>query len=763
MTRGARLWVRSGAVLGIALVSLLLALGLKLARERRVGKRAASVAPGDALADPLADPPSQQRRAALAWLLGAVTLANLPLLLAAPRLLVGRLPPDAFSHAVVAQAIARKGLPHGWVDVYDGGFPFGIHYQSVALLVDAALIKLGIPALLATNALGLAALLAAPLAFAWAAYRSGLHPLASLGGAIALTAVAPEHPMVGGWESYASQGLLSQVFTIPILIACARFLVSPDAPARSRRWLVALSALAVAAHTQVTIVAFAAGLVVVLAAGTAEIRRRFFVASAAAAVAALALYGTGALTFKVPFGSPRGALWRLLGFSFDRMTDGDFLDQDRAPILTAAWIAAAMFLLPFARSRVCRGALVFVVFAEVVTFGRDAFLQAGKAAYALFELEPPARMMAVVPLAVALVVAVALHELDARAGALVTFAAFTRFTHAAPRWLRRVPLAFGVAALAVLLLPSRARWARELAAGVASLSGDHECGAGTPSGYATRLAADWIHDLDRGRFSTDVASFPDACPAANGLDLASPVPLGNNVGGPGSQVGVLVAAYVSLDLAAPGSAARAEVLGVRDVLASREHASREPTWREREAKGDTVLLERTGGTDLIGVGCVGEEWAGGDGALPRRGHVRHRRARPDAWFSNPTSLVALTGGKGPVQRRAVERAGCDASGATVAEHPREPGAYEAVVTSPSDVDVVVRATYFATWEVKVDGAAVPNRRVAPGFVSARVPAGAHRVEATVQLPRGSLAALVVACACLVFLARPRQMSPRSRT
>ena len=40
-------------------------------------------------------------------------------------------PGDARSHALVARAIADHGLPHGWTDVYQGGFPVGPHYPTV--------------------------------------------------------------------------------------------------------------------------------------------------------------------------------------------------------------------------------------------------------------------------------------------------------------------------------------------------------------------------------------------------------------------------------------------------------------------------------------------------------------------------------------------------------------------------------------------------------------------------------------------------------
>jgi hypothetical protein len=685
----------------------------------------------------------------LGFLLLGVALANLPLLLATPHLLVDLLPPDAFSHAAVAQAIARKGLPHGWVDVYDAGFPFGIHYQSVALLLDAALIKLGSSAMVATNALGVLALLAAPVTFAWATHRSGLHPLASLAGAIVITAVAPEHPMVGGWESYLSQGLLSQVVTIPILVVCASVVVSGSSP----RWMGCvpwLGALAVAAHTQVTIMAFAAAVPAVVAAGTREVRERFLLASAGATVGAIALYGTGALNFTVPFGAPRAQVWRLMGFPLGRMMDGDFFDRDRAPILTLAWIASATFLLPLVRSRAPRGALLFVAAASFVTFGRDAFLQAGHAAYALFGIAPPARMMVVMPLAVALSVSIALHELDGRLGLLFG-------SGDAQGWLRRArhhaPLAACVAALAAFTLVTRWGWIQGQVALRGSLSGSQECGEMTPRGYSTRRAEQWLEGLDRGRFVTDPDSFPEACPSEHGLDLSSPVPLGTNVGGPGSQVGVLGLAFGSLQLAAPGSAERAEALGVRDVLASRAHAPRGPGWSERASQEDTILVERTGGTDFVGVGCVVEEWAGADRLL--REALMTELEAGARWLSEPTSLVALSEAPGPIRRRSVERGACDASGARVVEQRMKPGAYAADVSTPSEVDVVIRATYLATWEVRVDGALVPKRRVAPGFVSVRVPAGVHRVEATVQLPAGSLVALFVGCLCLALLGSSR--------
>jgi len=315
--------------------------------------------------------------------------------------------------------------------------------------------------------------------------------------------------------------------------------------------------------------------------------------------------------------------------------------------------------------------------------------------------------------------------------------------------LQHAPLATCVAVLAALTMPGRWRWMRGDVASIDSLAGAFECGPLTPSGYSTRTAEQWVEGLDRGRFVVDLASFPEACPARHGLDLASAVPLGSNVGGPGSEVGVLALAYNALRVASPHSAARAEVLGVRDVLASSGHMPEDRGWQARAAEGDTLLLERIGGTDLVGVGCVVEEWAGANGALRDALMTDIEAGAP--WLAEPGALVALTVGTGPVERRPVDRGACDATGARVVEEKREPGAYEATLSSAADVDVVFRATYFPTWEVTVDGAPVPKRRIAPGFVSARVPAGVHRVEAIVELPPGSLVALAVACVALALL------------
>jgi vacuolar-type H+-ATPase subunit E/Vma4 len=71
--------------------------------------------------------PQATRTPAWAWpaAYSAAALACGPLLVALPTLLrrEAQLSGDAGTHAVVANALATSGLPHGWVESYNGGFP----------------------------------------------------------------------------------------------------------------------------------------------------------------------------------------------------------------------------------------------------------------------------------------------------------------------------------------------------------------------------------------------------------------------------------------------------------------------------------------------------------------------------------------------------------------------------------------------------------------------------------------------------------------
>ena len=160
-----------------------------------------------------------------------------------------------------------------------------------------------------------------------------------------------------------------------------------------------------------------------------------------------------------------------------------------------------------------------------------------------------------------------------------------------------------------------------------------------------------------------------------------------------------------------------------------------------------MLLERVGGTGEVGVGCVAREWNGPDRTL--RDALRAELRQPRNLLDRPQELTVLTEGPDPLATRAVPQGPCGAGAARVEPVLREPGAYEARIVSPAPVDVVIRATYVPEWRVTVDRAAVPYRKVAPGFFAVRVPAGIHELEAVVSLPRAYGLGIIGGCVILL--------------
>jgi hypothetical protein len=163
----------------------------------------------------------------------------------------------------------------------------------------------------------------------------------------------------------------------------------------------------------------------------------------------------------------------------------------------------------------------------------------------------------------------------------------------------------------------------------------------------------------------------------------------------------------------------------------------------------------------VGVGCIASAWAGSDTEL--REHLFADLATPqgaDALL-DPHALVALeTVGK-DFAKRPRDAAGCSVEGARVTDRPREPGAVEAEIESPSPVDAVIRVAAFRTWRVLVDGSPTETTTVAPGFPSVRVTAGAHHIEAIVSPLPGYLAGIFLALvgAALCSVTRNRRRSP----
>jgi len=682
------------------------------------------------------------------WLAHAVVLASLaPLVWAVPRLVApdALLAADAQAHAWVAQELAR-GVRHGWVDVCAGGFPFGPQYQSLLLVVAALLVKAGVPVVSAVAGLGLLSILAVPLLLTATLRAAGLGAApAALGGGVAAWCVLP-----WGWaavpDAYLVGGLVSQSFGLALVLLTAWSVL--EGPA----WAIApLAALAVGAHTLLGALALVVVAPAVLVAAGPRIRRRFVWAGAGAVVAALALYGPGLSTMHLPVGWSRGSFDMLHTFPRNDLGDlatGELLDYGRAPGVTSVLLVALLGMVHALRDPRVRGALT-------VLFGVVALSLAGRVWGGAWVVEAigPARAALFVPLAVGAAVAVGCRSWMGALGAR------TPVTRLLPWAVAVAVLAWGAG--------TRWPWLRTRVGLESELRGDRECGPATPAGYRTKDIAPWLASLPPGRFVVDIPSFDLAPglslagPSLHGLELASSQPLGASAGGPGSQNGLMNDAFDEIRLTQQGADARAEALGVRTILHAR---GRRPAgdWEVLASRGDVVLSARRGDGAIVGVGCVGRVWRGSDRAL------RTRFTGPDgprAWHEvlDPRKLVAFERGTGPVVEADVDLAGCDADEAAVTPLPREPGAYAADVQAPHDVDVVVRATTFPTWQVRVDGVVTKTRDVMPGFFAVRVPAGVHRVEAVVSaLPfyGAGLAVGAAAIALLALLARRDRRSAR---
>jgi hypothetical protein len=670
-------------------------------------------------------------------MLGAL-VAQAPLLGILPRVLTRRslLPADAIGHAGVAHAIAQHGLPHGWVDAYYGGFPFGPHYQSVPILLLSAVMRLGVDPVVATNLLGVLGILAVPVVYAGFASRAGASAWSALLGALALAWVAAIKKFVGGPGVYLDQGLFSQALATPVILATAGVVVLGAGEDRQRtRWAPLFGALSMACHAQAMATLITATLPVCLLLCGPHIRRRWLEAVGGALVLGAAEYGPGVTRFRVPFSWPTAPTWRILGFApqefWGRLVEGQWLDMDRAPVLTVA-VAGALCLLLLLPSRAGWAALGF--FAAVCGFSAagQSLSTLGPLGLKLVEVYSPVRLMIYLPLAAAVVLTVSTEEVMVHLRQVAMGLGWSERN--ASRTVGAVWLV-GLSAVAWIALPERLGWARERGKVERVWSGIRQCGPETPAGFDADLVASWVSELRGGRLAVDQESFPLDCPGMHGLDARASLPLGIHVGGPGTHVGIMSDAFGAIRPADEGSALRAETMGVRWVLLA---TKREPTelsgWRVRKQAGRVVLLERLGGTDEIGKGCFAREWSGSDQSL--RDGIREELRQPKNLLDRPEVLTVLRETSGALEERALPSTPGAAGAARVERVPREPGAYEARIDSPAPVGVVVRATYVPEWRVTVDGNPVTKERVAPGFVAVRVPAGKHLLVAEVSLPRG---------------------------
>ena len=683
--------------------------------------------------------------------LAAVTLlASAPLFTAVWTFVASgaHLPGDAASHAQIAREVAERGLPHGWVESYSGGFPFGPHYQSGAILLTAALVKLRMTAVSATHLVGLVSILLAPLLFLFAARAAGAAPAGALAGALILSWIVPVHVYMGGPWVMLAQGLVSQAFSVPWLLLLAMIVLGR----RGAGAAPVLAAFAMASHAQITLCVFGAAAPAILIYGAPRARRRFLVASVGAAAVALALYGPGARSFSVPFSWPNVPLFRIIGFELDRLGrwwfEGELLDVGRFPALTILLWLALLVLFFTAQSRAARGALLFFATTLVFSFSGPILAEMGTIGPRIIEVFSPVRMLCVLPFAVAVVVCVGWTELSARLRrALEPTGAWWLVRSRLFEILLTAYLCAGAGVHALSLMRARVAFEDTYRA-----QGCEPQGFG---GYRSAAIVDRLRAPGRGRFVVDQETSHTPCPVLHGIELESAVPLGSGSAGPGSQVGVLVAAFDALRVDQDGGASRAEALGVRTILHSIARPPAPPgAWRQIAAGGHTALSERISGTDRVGVGCVTEVWRGADRALRDALFVdlSNRTGRPPSALAlNPSALIHLEATQGPVQREPVSRGACDSTKATIEEFPRGPGVHEAVVRTRAEVDVVVRSTYFKTWTVRVDGVLTPARLVAPGFMAVRVPPGEHRILAVVSLLPWYIEGLLAAAASLGLL------------
>ncbi len=651
---------------------------------------------------------------------------------------------DAASHAKVAYEIARFGLPHGWLESYLGGFPFGHHYPPLGWLLLAIAMRAGLAPILAVNILGFIATLATPFTLYAACLRAGARPVLAATGGCFLALVTPYNPFVGGFEAYFSTGLLSQVLALPLCVAFAA------AVARGARAEAVLCAtFAMLAHPELCAATASIVAIVALLDGARGRRSAAICGLAAVAVAGAALYGQGIATLGVPFGWPFGFNWRQLGFGTARLAwwfrDGDLLDSRAStPQLTSLSLAAVLACALLGKRRVPRAALLLVLVGIVASSCGPTLARMPKLGGLLLEFLQPLRVLALLTPMLAVVVVVALEEGSASLRGVGSWIRWRRFELAA---LLPVVIALCVLAFA---LPLRVRAADQLLSPrVGKVAG--LCSA--VPGYDARVVGGWLEQLHGGSLWIDEREETPllGCYHLQGLELNSSVPIGTT-SAVGSHVGVLWQAGKQLQPERAGSARRAEALGIRYVLQMKRPDATIPAgFVRRMVRGQVELLEVPQAAQAR-VGCVRERWSGSDHAL--RVRLMDELVKPAGAdrLLDPDRLIELATTSGDLKVEEIAN-DCDATSAALQLVAREPGAIEVNVSSQSPVDVAFHATAFPGWRVSVDGAAgIPARMIAPGHFYMHVGAGRHHLVATANSMPGYAALLAGAMLVIAALA-----------
>jgi len=661
------------------------------------------------------------------WLgCAGVLIAELPLLRLTPW--ISGLPfvfwGDTQSHARVAAELAQHGIGHGWIQSYLGGFPFGHHYPPLGWLVLAAEMRAGLDPAASVNLLGFGATLALPLVLYLGLIRGGVRPSFACVGSLLACWVSPYNAFVGGYDTFFTAGLVSQVLAMPLVL----WLVSA-ALFGKHRWEAPLAAwLAMSSHPQVTVAAL-----IVLGIGSVATGQRRVIASVAwtsamALLAGAALYGQGIASLDIPFGWPPNLGWRQFGFPPSRLRwwfeDGDLLDFERAPVMTAL-VAASILILLLDSRRASSRALCAASMATVVLSVSGWWLrEQGRLGALLLSFLQPLRVVSlIVPLA-SVVLAVAIER-------AVRTLAGTRHGLIA----RHAPVGFTllVLALEAVALPSRWQYTGRVAEAMSrapSCRGDGDTSEAAADAEDLRAS---VTALGGGRlwYEAHAGTELSRCIAHYGIEISSGVPVGT-AASVGAHVGVLAFAAQKLRPLHAGSARRAEALGIGYLLLERAESAPLDGWALRHQRG--ALQQWSQPTGIVGAGCIERRWRGGRDAI--RKQLIQQLGDPAAAdrLLDPRTLTTLDYSEGPVVESAVPHAGCDASAAMIEDVELHPDSISVRVQSPAAVDIVFRMTAFPTWRVLIDGAAAPMPSViAPGFFAVRVPPGRHALSASVSL------------------------------
>jgi len=667
-----------------------------------------------------------------------VLFAQFPLLFLSPGALPAKLWGDAETHARVARDIVLHGLQQGWLDGLLAGFPFAQHYPPLPWLTLALEISLGLSPERAIQWLGWSFLVVTPLiVYICLTELPRVSVSFAALGAVFFSWIAPYNEFFGGYEVFYRSGLISQTMGLPFVLLWVRSVVRAERTSLIFLW----SALAMATHPQLSIAGVLFLGLALVALGQRRRLKTYVWGSAALGLFAVAIYGQGAAQLRVPFGWPESFAWRQVGFSASRLewwlVDGDLFDQEASGVLTQLTIVSALLSLPRLHRPLVRVASLTFVLGLMLSVSGPLLPALGPLGAFLLKFIQPLRFVALLPPAAALLVTVVLDQLSQDLIRVARGRAREKWMI----WIRRGMVA-ALSGLLLAALPNRLEFVQKWPHLLAKLE--------RPDGYELAQVSQWLAQPGRGRIWYDVESkVMMRVFSYDALSLRTRHPIASTLA-VGGHVGVLLEAYPRLEPFREGSARRAEALGVRTALLAE---ARVPAgWISVARSGSMQLVEQNPPIDLIGAGCISSRYSGSNANLARRLFADLRDTTSTDRILDPKKLVQLEWSEGEVREAEVPREGCSIATVSVHEFSEAPGRFRAEVTSANPVDVVVRAAYFPSFVLRLDGVVQPIRVVAPGFPSIRMPAGRHELIAEAKVWNGMLPYLGVATLGLAGLA-----------